>query len=395
MECVSLYYGSWFPKTIIHLKEFETFIRGQYIDPLLDMEEATRLYLLLEPSQIQTDVDVDGFKYVMAQSGPFHYRYFSDGLLVIESPATALEENTEEIKSFYDDQIVTLLSFLNSRGARDVHREDESTYPHLLFIHCRAASDPEIRKFFRVRGEQIHSTHTYQHYALYYGDNFVLINEKEGEGRPLDIHHLVEYLTLFQEVKRHSYNFLRIHRSLWESADHMLKHQFVRVRDLPRFNKVLTDLSNEADTHMSHIELMRLNFNARVDRAKKDRLMFTKLLANFENIHENLEHLKNLMAMTRQHIHNSNTHLSTMYEEKQEEALNRLQFLFLLSVTAGLVNLGAFKRWDGVAELGNYGFFAFTFGSLLWYGLGSLLITMLIYYLWNYTFQHVRARLKR
>lgn len=395
MKIRSIYLGSWTPKTLMHLKEFENFLLGKKVSYGLDMESATKLYLELEPDDVEIGVGADGIKFVKAKAHGCELAYSGDGLLVMKKNDVDLHSDKDALARIFEAKVAPVFAFLYSHGARglEIVKNPEERQP--LILRCAAKNEAEMHDFIIMEHQEVHAVRRYKECVIYYGDDVIFILERPNAA-DFDIDRLVEYLLLFSEVKRIMYSLLQTHRSIWDESERMTSEQIVKVKDLPRYSKVFTDFSNTVDNIIARLDQMQLNFNYRVEKARKNKSIFPKLEPNFENIGQNLDYVKNLFAMTRQHLQNNISQISNIYQENQENALNKLQVLFLLSAVSAFMALGSYIPQDPSVsvEISN-NFIGFNFGMLLRYGSICIILTAVIYYLWNYTFKNVQARLRK
>ncbi len=395
MRLISMSLGSWFPKTIIHLKEFENFLRGKQLDKHLDIATATKLYLGLDPSFVTSHTNEEGIKYVRGMSEHFDFTYFGDGLLVVRKQVTDFDTDRESMLWFYRKCLTPIFSFLYSRGAKGLEIIRRPGLHKPLFVHIQATEDREVRDFFINAGEEIHSMYEYKECNIYYADNLIAI-VTPLEKPALDLDRLIEYLILFNEVKRHSGGLLETHRYIWDEAEKIISDSRIIIKDLPRYNETLTDFSNTVDNITARIDQMRLNFTYRVQKIQKSHSLFPKLAPIFENLEQNLDYIKNLFLMTDQHLSNNIEHISAIYQENQDNALNKLQFLFLLSVVASFVSLGSYMVYQrGNPDADYASFLNFDIVNMMKFGGAAFVITYLIYYIWNYRYQNLHTRLKK
>lgn len=395
MNIKSVYIGSWFPKTNIHLKELELFLKNNVVAEGLDLIEGKKLHRKLSAHHTVTHTNKDGLKHLHAECGSYGFTYYGDGLLVVKKPAVDVEKDMKEIVTFYREKLSPTLAYLYSRGAKGLEIIRQPGSKKTIFLNSEGNTNTEIRHFFRSLGEEVHAVHNYKESSAFYTDNFILLNcSKKNSHKLCD--HIISHLILFNEVKKHSNRLLEMHRYVWDEADRIISESKVRVKDLPKYNEILTDFSNMIDNISSRIDQMKLNFEYRESKAQENEHIYEKLWPNFENLQQNLDYIKNLFTMTHQHLQNNINHISSIYQENQENALNKLQLLFLLSVTTGFASLGGYIMQDPTIpnEITN-NFIGFHFPTLLRFGGIAFLGTIVIYYLWNYTFKNVKTKLKK
>lgn len=398
MQLKQIYIGSWFPKTNMHLKELEMFLMEKKVVEGLDPIPGKSLHRNLNPQNTASHTNSDGMKHIHAESSGFNFTYYGDGLLVVNRPiekSELVERYSTDMVQFYREKLAPILTYIFSRGAKDLEIIRPPGSKKTIFFNSEGNTSAEIHDFFRSLGQEIHSINNYKESTAYYGEDVILLN-CNGDSSHHDCDNIISHLILFNDVKKHSHRLLQTHREVWDEADRIISESKIRVKDLPHYNEILTDFSNKIDNISARIDLMKLNFGYRKSKAKEDNLLFAKIWPNFSNLEQNLDYVKNLYGMTQHHLQNNISRISSIYQENQENALNKLQLLFLLSVVSGFVSLGSYMLQDPDIphELTN-NFIGFDLRTLITFGSTSLIITVIVYYLWNYTFQNVKTKLKK
>jgi hypothetical protein len=398
MNLKNIYIGSWFPKTVLHLEELFNFLDKEIIADGLSKNTANKLYKKLNLSDIKLQMNNTDFQYLKAQSGSFEFSYFEDGLLIIKKEIINLKDDISKILNFYHNELSPCLAFLYSRGAKGLEIIRSPGSEKMLFITSEETNNKEINIFFNSLNKKINSVNNYKEFSIYYTNNIILLNFNKSS-QINNYEHFVEYLILNNEIKQHLNKLLQIHRYIWDKADEILAESEVKIKKLPHNNEMLNNFANIVANIKSRINQIKLNFDYREIKLQKN-IIPPKLLLEFKNLDQVIDYLKNLFEMTHQHLQNNISRLSTLYQENQQNALNKLQLLFLISVVTGFLTLGAFPGaklffYDVNNNLISEGeITSFDIPTLLQFGAITLLTTFIIYYLWNFIFKNIKAKIK-
>ena len=387
MELKNVYIGSWFPKMSLHLEEFRNFLLNGSVIELLEKKTALELFKKLNPKAVELG-EREGIKFVQARSGEVVFRYFEDGLLVVEKQATDLKKDFDKIVKFYKNDLSPVLAYIFSKGAKGLEliRAPGSKKPH--FVSSLGASKDEIDSFFSAQNKTVDTVSSYKELSVNYGDELVLINiNKIGERSEEDAKSLVENIILFNETGRHLHKLLQIHRDIWSKAEVIISKSSTEIKDLPKDSEALTNFADTVVNIKARIAQMKLNLIFR--ESTFGNKGGERLLLKFKTRNQDLDYLLSLFEMTSTHLNNNIAQLSSIYQEQQQKSLNRLQMLFLAGVVTGFLALGSFGDMDLVFYgpdknlLAQGGYTVFDTVTLVKYGGIAVLATLLIYYFWN------------
>ena len=323
MQLKKVYLGSWFPKTSLHLDELANFLVDGSVTELLDKELGIKIFKKLNPQNIALK-EKNGIKYLSATAGKFDFAYFEDGLLMTSVNAGKnLKNSCKDLAVFYNNTLSSAFAFIYSRGAKGLEIIRQPGLSKSFFVTAVNANKKEIGKFFQSVNKKIKEVHTHHDISVAYADELVLVsqNHSSGRGNP---EHLLDYIIFFDEVQRHLNKLLYMHRHIWDEADLIISKSSVNLKELPEDNAQLTEYSNTVANIKARIKQMKLNLNYRQKKMSKDTFFSQKV----NNISQNLDYLDNLFEMTSTHLLNNVTELSSIYQNTQQTALNRLQMLF-------------------------------------------------------------------
>lgn len=381
------------------MDEFRNFLLNGSVIDLLAKKPALELFKKLNPKTVEFG-ERDGIRFAQAGCGELVIRYFEDGLLVVETQASnSLKKDFDKIMKFYTDDLSPALAYLFSKGAKglEIIRAPGSKKP--FFVSSLGAAKNEVDLFFSAQNKKVDTISSYKELSVNYAEELVLINiNKENEHSEEEAQSVIENIILFDETSRHLNKLLQTHRTIWDKADIIISRSNTKIKDLPRDSEVLTDFSNTVVNIKARIAQMKLNLNYRESKINKGA---EKLLLKFKNINQDIDYLLSLFEMTDTHLNNNIAQLSSIYQEHQQEALNRLQMLFLISVVTSFLALGTYGNIDMTFYgqdknlLAQGGYTMFDIFDLLKFGGITILATLAVYYFWNFfTFKKVKRKTK-
>lgn len=399
MKIKKIYIGSWFPKTGLHLNEFIDFLRWQKVIDLLEEKQAKKLHAKLKPYGV-IEKESEDMRYVQTQSGKFLFKYFSDGLLIVESEKFNSFKDFEKLLNFYQQKLSPCLSFLFSVGAKGLELIREPGLRKIYYLACEKATRNDIDKLFKKNNYVLESIVDYREFSVYRAEGLTLIGfYEEINDKQLNI--LMEYLIMLDEVKRHLVKLLHMHRRIWEASEKIYRANRVRVKELPDNAAKLTEYLTEIANIQVRLQQMQINLDYREVKAREFEGLYENLRVEFINVKQNLDYIKNIFAMSEMQLKNTSKHLSSIYQENQQNSLFRLQMLFLVSMISSLLMLGSFTGaslyfYDRDKNAIAFGkMISFDPMVLLKWGTLTIGVSFIIFVLWNYIFGNIKAKIKK
>ena len=339
MKIEKIYLGSWFPKTGIHLDEFIDFLSRQKVIELLNENEAKKLHAKLKPYGI-IEKTRDDTRYVQAQSGIYSFKYFDEGLLMVEAETAGSSKEFDKMLDFYQHKLSPCLAYLFSVGAKGLEIVREPGLKKNFYLCADRATPKDMDKLFKKLNYQVDSVETNEDFLIYRADGFTAIGfYAKINHKQLEL--LMEYLIVLDEVKRHLAKILQAHRHIWEAAEKIWRSNRIRVKELPENTSLLTDYLTQVSNIEVRLQQMQINIDYRETKAKDYPELYENLRVDFINVKQNLDYIKNLFVMSHRQLDNASRHLSSIYKQNQQSSLYRLQILFLTSVVASLLMLGS------------------------------------------------------
>ncbi len=402
MKIKNIYIGSWFPKIKLHLDEFKQFLNDATIHPELDKKKAKELFRKLRPQNVYTDISAKGLTEIIAENQKgFTYSYYEDGLLLLKGKADNFRTSRGKIVDFYQNTLTPCLAYIFSRGARGLEIIRLPKLPKRIIATTEKANKKSINNFFSKEKETIDESHKFGSFEVYFAENIILINIKSKLSAG-QIDNIVQEITFLTEINRHLYWMLQTHRFVWEEARKILDISYVQTKQLPKYIEKLTiDYKNVTNIN-SRIDQMGVVLDARKESLTNinNNKWHDYFNNKFQKTAMETKYIKKTFIMTSGFLKNNITYLSSLYQEISEEAIRRLQFLFLINVVSSFLVLGtifgANIYWYQQGELIAQGKIdSFNFSVLISFGFLTLLLSSIIYYFWNNIFKNLTRQFKK
>jgi len=402
MKIKNIYIGSWFPKIKLHLDEFKQFLNDATIHQELDTKKAKELFRKLRPQNVHTDISAKGLTELIAENQKgFTYSYYEDGLLLLKGKVKDFRTSRGKIVDFYQSTLTPCLAYIFSRGAKGLEIIRLPKLPKRIIAVTENANKRSINTFFNKEKEAVDESYNFGSFEVYFAENIILINAKSRLSAK-QIDNIVQEIVFLTEINRHLYWLLQTHRFIWEEAKKILDVSYVQTKQLPRYIEKLTiDYKNVTNIN-SRIDQMQVVLASRKESLKNisDKKWHDYFENKFQKTKMETNYIKKTFIMTSGFLKNNITYLSSLYQEISEEAIRRLQFLFLINVVSSFLVLGtifgANILWYEQGELVGQGKIdSFNFAVLISFGFLTLLLSSIIYYFWNNIFKNLTRQFKK
>ncbi|HUT21817.1 MAG TPA: hypothetical protein VMX18_00225 [Candidatus Bipolaricaulota bacterium] len=402
MKIKNIYIGSWFPKIRIHLDEFKAFLDSAAVHPALDSKMAAALKKKLNPEKVNLYLSKQDMAVVCAHSDKgYEYLYQEDGLLFLKREIKDFKKDKKQIVDFYQNTLSPCLAFLFSRGAGGLEIIRTPKLPKRLFLCTEKETKASILKFLKSENEKLDKNYDFGTFEIYYSDNLVILNAL-GKISEHIIDELSQELIFLSELNRHLYWLVQNHRLIWDDTEKILSSRFIKNVDIPLYIDKLTEYSKNVSNINARIDQIMVVLKTRnqtvenITRGKWQNYFANKL----KKSNQEAAYIKNLFDMTSGFIKSNTSYLNSLYRQNQREAMNKLQMLFLVSVVVSFISLGTIMGagfevfQDGKlllqGELSSY-----SVPVLIAFGLLTIILSGVIYFLWNYTYKNLSKKFKK
>jgi hypothetical protein len=341
MEVTSIVTGSWFPRTKLHIKEFDTFLKKGTSHLPLDAKKLQELRASLDPK----DVSYNGarFDFVRANLDGTDVTFYEDGLLLLSrAPGKDISSSIAELADLYGSRLAPALTYLYSLGSPMLSQ----TIPHIgkrpTMLLVREASDADVDALVRSLGDSVHFVARQPRITVHFADHHIIVVHDAAETAVAET--VVRSLILFREYEHKLRHFLDLHRTIWESISDIHGKDPLRIRDLPEIRDRLLDFKRDLAVSKTRLGQMRSYLPARkheVDEVGLEEVLRGLEAYRFEKVEAASSYMDELWHMLADYIESTVQITDLLYQENLQKEINFEQFIFLVASVAAVVELGA------------------------------------------------------
>lgn len=385
MEVISLVTGSWFPRTKLHIKEYDAFLKEGTSHLPLDPAELTRLRNELAPE----DVSYNGarFDFVHAMLRGIDVTFYEDGLLMLErKPGNDLVKEAAALRAFYHDRLAPALAYLYKLGSPMLSQRIPHIGQRPLIIQVSGATDDEVNKLLARFDDKTHFVSRTKKLNVYFADHHIIVahDGKQEDAAQVAIRSFI----LFREYEHKLRHYLDLHRTIWESISDIHGRDPLRIKDLPEIRDHLLDFKRDLAVSKTRLGQLRSYLPARrreVNEAGLEQQMRDIEAYRFEKVEAASSYMDELWHMLADYIESTVQITDLLYQENLQKEINFEQFIFLVASVAAIIELGAIAvssvtlqdPASGAQLVGNI--FEFNLHELLVYGGITLIASIVIF----------------
>ncbi len=372
MVITSVTTGSWFPRTKLHLKEYDTFLRTGASHLPLDAEKLKALRSGLGPE----DVSYNGarFDFVHAMLVGNDVAFYEDGLLILSHPAgNDVAASVQELRAFYEHRLAPALAYLYSLGSPLLSQRIPHIGKRPIIIVATDATDAEVATLVHDLHDAVHFVARQDGVTVHFGDNVLVVVHDAGHAELANS--VVRSLILFRECEHKLRHYLDLHRTIWESIADIHNKEPLRIRDLPEIRDRLVAFKRDLTVSRTRLGQMRTYLPARkreIDDLGMEEVMRGLEAYRFEKVDAAWTYMNELWHMLEDYIESTVQITDLMYQENLQREINFQQFIFLVAAVAATLELGALT--GATVHLTDPSSGAVLTGRLLEFNLGELML---------------------
>jgi hypothetical protein len=385
MEVTSIITGSWFPRTKIHIKEYDRFLKTGTSHLPLEPEKLAKLREALDPK----DVSYNGarFDFVRATLKGAEVTYYEDGLLLLSRrPGSDIAGSIAELRALYEKDLAPTLAYLYSLGSPMLSQRIPHTGTRPLIITVKDASDKDVDGLVRGLNDAVHYVARQERISVHFADRHIIVAHDGGDDEISRM--AVQSFILFREYEHKLQHFLDLHRSVWESISDIHGKNPLRIRDLPGIRDHLIDFKRDLAVSKTRLGQMSSYLPARkreVDELGLEQAMRDIEAYRFEKAEAASSYMQELWHMLADYIESTVQITDLMYQENLQKEINFEQFIFLVASVAATLELGALAGAEvrltdeATGHLVTGRLFDFNIPDLLLYGGATLIASLVIF----------------
>lgn len=338
MEIRTLVTGSWFPRTKLHLKEYFTFLKSGTTNLPLDGRKVKALQKKLAPSGVAY---VGGrFDKVTADLDGHAVEYFEDGLLLISRKTQDVAAGIDDLRKFYDHQMVPALGLIYSVGTPVITPNFKHDALRPVILITGPAPEQEVAALAAKCGETVHFTARRGEVSVHYADNLVFIcGADEAFGW-----RLAGLILLSREYEHKLRHFLDTHRTVWEEIEQLRARQALSLKELPAIRDRLLDYHRDFSVLRARLNQMDSYLDERrseTDDSGQAEALRALEAYRFGKLRSATHYVDRLWEMLEDYLRSTVEITGLMYQENLQKEINFQQFIFLLGSVAAILGLGS------------------------------------------------------
>lgn len=344
--------GGWFPRTRIHLEEFQRFVDGDNLNFGEKTSKKCRESLKIKSVEyVRGNLD-----FLRIISEEIVFIYVEDGLFYVRGKSKA------KILDYYKKSVLPTLGFIYSNGAPIPKLLADLSEKKPIIRHINPKSKVE-----RVGQQELPNLH------------------------------LFEYVIFFEEYKNFLDIALNMHRKLWTEIEEIRKKKTVQFKDLPKVRDILLDIKRNITFIKSRLKQLDGFMSTR------ERLSTYEVNDDLKKLHEynyqtmsnSKMYFKELFDMTEKHADATLELVQMLYKENEQNEIRTLQLIFIIGAVASIIALGAMpganiSLVDSAGNLIQGRLNAFNWIDLLKFGFLTLVLGGVVYELLHFMFKRAK-----
>jgi len=400
MKLEKIYFGTLYPRTKLHLRELYNFLKFKEFEKGLGFEapELNKLHRSLRLKKIE--YSGGNFDKIFAEFKAAHLEYFEDGLLILckNNPKTAKE--ISDLRRFYNKKLSPVLGLIYSKGmpVSLSFSLKLSIKKHVSIFVLSQATETEVKEIFAgLKSKTPHASVINNGCKVYFAPEYIVIVAADFNSE--NCRNLIEHYIYFREYESQLHQYLNLNRIIWGNVDKILKKESVDYRDLPQIKEELLGYKEINDIIETRLNQMNNYLELRLKNAEHLKIMdfLNKYKADrFLKIGSIHEYMKKLWQTTDRSLASAIDFFDSVYQENIQRGLKALQAIFLIAVTASFLTMGAMPGADltffdqSGRLLATGQFVSFNFPTLLKFGATVLVISIILYFVWDFIYKILR-----
>jgi len=336
----TIYLGSWFQRTSLHLGEIKDFVEGKKTVLGLDKTKTKKLLSGLQIKEY--GVHVGELEYIKAKTkSGIIIKIVEDGLITLSKKDNKDSKKAiNQVRDYYEKRLSPALKHLFSLGA-PIPKEladIKNVYP--FFVVTKKESDNVIGKFFADMKERVTFQESAKSYELTQGDKLYVINSKTEKDKSVES--FIEHSIFMREFRGQMHRYLNIHRIIWERIAEVKERGVIKGRDIGAFKAKIDAYSKSLSMIESRINQMDSYVMTRDSILKQDASLanFKHLLNyKYETLDDTLGYLKEIWSMTIRYVNSASDVFKSLQAKANNTSLNNLTIVTSMGVGATLIGI--------------------------------------------------------
>ena len=342
-------YGSWYPRTAIHLREIYDFFSSGSSGTKLDPNKLKQYQAGL--GLAETTRQAGNLEYVKAVTRDgVEIRYYEDGLFTLSILGERIANHKQILESYYQEKLNPALDFLFSLGVPTpkVLANIKTVHPTVISLH--SSQSEKVTEGY-VSEHIYESVHT-EGVNLYKTEHFFLIVGDKSEDL---LRELVEMQIFFREFKDQLERYLNIHREIWEEIETIKEQRYFRRQDIESIRSRLDNYQKTINLISSRIKQMGSYVETRKSIAAKVKIEQTLSLLfqyKFEVLLNTLDYIEEIWKMTDNYLTSALEVMNDVQAQSTKSSIDSLRTITTVGVISGLIGYVASTELPRLTAVG-------------------------------------------
>ena len=341
MKIESIYLGTWFQRTSLHLKELLSFLQNGKSKLDLDQKKLADFYKELNPQKVCWQ-EREVFDSVGAQFNDLQMTFFEDGLILFKKEYRDLKKDLKVLREVYEKKFSPAVGYIYSLGAPLPKQlaKVELILPYIIV--ASEVEENEVKELFSEIKDSLQSFVNTPEFSLYFGNEVLLLNKKEIKLEVSQIEEIIKYFIFSREFANQLNGYLQAHRTIWEEIRQIRARPVLRSKDFPEVRNSLMEIKQTLSFVEARLAQMENFMKIRQARAKEKGLettLRTLSLYQFDTLANTQLYMTSLWKMTRDYADSTFNLLSMFYQENVQREVDALKLVTIISLIAALFRL--------------------------------------------------------
>src|SRR3989338_169397 len=329
-------FGGWYQRTTLHLSEiYYLFDRGvSQLD--LDKQRLLELQKSLDLKDVSREAGDLEFVRAHTNSG-VEVRYYEDGLYILEIESDDIKKSQQVLTDYYDNILSPAISYIFSLGAPTpkILANIKTVHPTVVSV---TVDQPEEFKIDTNEFGPTYSTIDSEKIMVHKTPQYIFIISKPYYGR--ESRELVEMQIFFREFKNQLYNYLNIHRRIWEEISDIKEQKTIAGKDVENIRSKLDSYQKTISLISNRINQMGSYIRTRASIAKSIKIedQLRELFQfKFEVLTDTLDYIKEIWKMTNDYLSSTIQNIVEIKNQGTSRGIQSLQVITSIGVVSGII----------------------------------------------------------
>lgn len=347
MKTDTVYLGTWFQRTSLHLNEIYQFLKNKKGIKGLDQQKLDKFWKGLDIKTVNFHKKAN-FDFLEIKCGEITISITEDGVILLGLPIKKIEKDVDYLGNFYNQIFGPALSYLFSLGAplpKELSQVKE-IYPILIVVGGSTRETAE--KLFSQVNDQITSSASSPELEIFFGQTINLFNLKHQTENKNILEELLRNIVFIREFDGQLNNYLNLHRLMWHQISKVRESNSLRYKDFPAVrHQILNFLKTLSfvKARLAQMDDILKERVASINTELKDSLTKSDLY-RFEHLKANQGYISHLWQMTIEYVNGTLVLLESLFQENTQRELSALKYITLLGALAGFFGMNTAFPWE-------------------------------------------------